>query len=220
MGSVDKLTLNLNGRPLLAHTVSTFLSWPRLTGLAVSVTEGREEEFKELLRAHCSSLDKVVILAGGDQRQDSIRRALECLEEKWHPGSSDIALIHDGARPFVDAELFDNLVTNLASCDAVIPATPVRDTIKRVNGPIVVGTEDRETLRLVQTPQAFRFSAILDLHKKAERESFYGTDDASLVEKYNGVVRWIPGSPLNLKVTVPEDIALVGELMAARNERR
>ncbi len=220
MGSVDKLTLNLKGRPLLAHTVSTFLSWNRLTSLAISVTAGREQEFEELLGAHCSSLENVFVLAGGEQRQDSIRLSLECLEKKYHPGASDIVLIHDGARPFVGVELFDDLVSTLASCDAVIPATPVRDTIKRVDGNLVTGTEDRETLRMVQTPQAFRFSAILDLHRRAKRESFLGTDDASLVEKYGGIVRWIAGSPLNVKITVPEDLAFVGELMTAHNERR
>ncbi len=218
MGGTDKLTLPLHGRPLLAHSVSTFLQWPRLQGLAVSVSPGREDELRDLLTAHCPGAEKLLVLTGGAERQDSIRLALDALADRYTPSADQAVLIHDGARPFVDHHLFDALLQALAGVDGVLPATPVRDTVKRVQGDSVLHTEDRETLRMVQTPQAFPFGTIRDLHHRAHGERFYGTDDASLVEKYGGSVRWIPGPAHNLKVTVPEDIALLSQLAGRAGE--
>lgn len=212
MGGTDKLTLPLAGRPLLAHTLSHFLHWSALEAVAVAVSPGREAELSQTIAQHCAQCQKLHVLAGGEQRQDSIRLALEFLDHRYAPAPGDPVLIHDGARPFVDVPLFEALLQALPGCDGVLPATPVRDTVKRVRGDIVLGTEDRETLRMVQTPQVFLFPAILKLHQTAARDRLLGTDDASLVEHYGGKVRWIPGPAHNLKVTVPEDIALLCQL--------
>jgi 2-C-methyl-D-erythritol 4-phosphate cytidylyltransferase len=216
MGGTDKLTLPLRGRPLLAHTLSQFLGWSKLAAVAVAVSPGRETELQQTLSEHCRDLSRLHLLAGGEQRQDSIRLALELLADRYSPRADEPVLIHDGARPFVTTELFEQLLGALTGWDGVLPATPVRDTVKRVQGEAVLGTEDRESLRMVQTPQAFPFGSILELHRRAAREAFYGTDDASLVERYGGRVTWIPGPAHNLKVTVPEDIALLSQL-AERN---
>lgn len=215
MGGNDKLTLTLQGRPLLSYTVGNFFDWPKLTAVAVAVTAGREEELQTLLHQGLQDCDhdRLHVLAGGKERQDSIRIALEHLDNLYPAQKDDIVLIHDGARPFVDRELFEALLQSLAPYDGVIPATPVRDTIKRVDGNSVVATEDRETLRMVQTPQAFGFSYILHCHRQAHEEGYIGTDDASLVERYGGKVSWVPGPVHNLKVTVPEDIALLEQLL-------
>jgi 2-C-methyl-D-erythritol 4-phosphate cytidylyltransferase len=212
MGGTDKLTLPVSGRPLLAHTVKAFLDWPKLQAVAVSVSPGREAELHDTIARCCSGCQKLHVLAGGQERQDSIRLALEFLQKRYHPGPNDPVLIHDGARPFVDQRLFEALLQALPTCDGVLPATPVRDTVKRVSGANVLHTEDRETLRMVQTPQVFLFPSILEFHRRAQREEFLGTDDASLVEHFGGQVTWIPGPAHNLKVTVPEDIALLSEL--------
>ena len=212
MGGTDKLTLPVLGRPLLAHTALAFLEWPRLEAMAVSVSPGREQELEMTFARHCPNPQKVTVLTGGQERQDSVRLGLELLHSIHAPTPTDFVMIHDGARPFIDTVLLEALLDSLATCDGVLPATPVRDTIKRVDGFSVVRTEDRETLRMVQTPQAFRFCAILELHRRAHREDFFGTDDASLMEHYGGKVNWISGPAHNLKVTVPEDIALLTEL--------
>ena len=209
MGGTDKLMLPIFGRPLLLHTVSLFATWDRLEAAVVTVTPGREEEISELL----SSLPgRLHVVAGGQERQDSIRYGLGFLDSEYAPGAEDAVLIHDAARPLVDIALFEALLAELASCDGVLPAMPVRDTVKRVQGSRITATEDRETLRLVQTPQVFRFQPILEWHRRAHQEGYLGTDDASLVEHYGGSVHWIPGPVHNLKVTVPEDIALLSEL--------
>lgn len=214
MGGTDKLTLELDGRPLLAQTVLSFLRWPKTEALAITVTAGREDELGLTLRSHMpeSMSRKISLLAGGRERQDSVRLGLLHLAEQHQPEPEDVVLIHDGARPFVDVPLFERILEELPGCEGVIPATPVRDTVKRVRGQNVLHTEDRETLRMVQTPQGFRLRSILDWHQRARQEEYLGTDDASLVERYGGQVRWIDGPAHNLKVTVPEDIALLTEL--------
>lgn len=212
MGGTDKLLLPLGGRPLLVRTVEVFLSWPRLHSLAISVTPGREEELRQVLVDALGQAEKFHLIAGGKERQDSIRLALASLRQREQPSAEDPVLIHDGARPFVDHRLLDALLDALPSHDGVLPATPVRDTIKRVRGPVIERTEDRDTLRLIQTPQVFPFGLIQGLHERAREENFLGTDDASLVERYGGTVGWVEGPAHNLKVTVPEDIPLLEEL--------
>ncbi len=210
---LDKLTLTLLGRPLLVQTVTPFLEWNSLAGMALSVSEGREAEFRELLGEHFPTRrEAVTVLAGGAERQDSIRLALEALARQFSPGAEDLVLIHDGARPFIDQALLEAVLQPLSQFDGVIPAAPVRDTIKRVEGNKVVRTEDRQTLRLVQTPQAFRFQNILELHRRAHQDAFLGTDDASLLEQYGQSVGWTEGPVHNLKVTVAEDIPMMEEL--------
>ncbi len=212
MGGVDKLTLPLLGKPLLATTLSPFLSWGRLKGLVLAVSPGRVEEFQSLLASEFSDTSRWEVIEGGVERQDSIRLALEKIKALWSPAKNDVVLIHDGARPFVDSELFHRLLEKLSQYSGVIPTAPVRDTIKRVDGDKVLQTEDRESLRLVQTPQAFPFETILSVHLRANQEGFLGTDDASLLEHYGMSVGCVPGAAHNLKVTVPEDVPILEEL--------
>lgn len=212
MGNTDKLLLPLAGAPLLIQSLRCFMNPKEFVAVALSVSRGREEEFRELLQLHYPEFENTLIVAGGKERQDSIRLALLELQAEYSPSPQASVLIHDGARPFVSGTLLAALHEKLDSCDGVIPATPVRDTIKRVNGHSVIETEDRETLRMVQTPQAFRFSKILQAHLDATDKGFIGTDDASLIERMGGQVTWIDGPVHNLKITVPDDIILMQEI--------
>lgn len=220
MGGVDKLTLPLSGVPLLVRTVEAFLSFPRTQWCVVAVNPERVEEFRRLFQEHFpEQVHQIKVCAGGSHRQHSIFNALTLLKEELLPaGSSNCCptMIHDGARPFVTKSLLDTLLQMLERYDGAIPALPVRDTVKRVEGDKIVTTEDRETLRLVQTPQVFGFSTIHEAHQQAHRENFLGTDDASLVEQYGGTVGWVPGPSYNLKVTVPEDIGVLENLYNQR----
>lgn len=212
MGSVDKLTLPLEGKPLLVRTLEPFLNFPRMDQIVVAVNPQRVQEFQELFAIHFPNrVEKVKVTAGGAHRQESILNALRLLA-KTGAASPHPVLIHDGARPFVTASLFRQLLEPLDSFEGVIPALPVRDTIKRVDGKSVTTTEDRQTLRLVQTPQVFKFGTILSLHETASEEGFLGTDDASLLERYGHTVGWVEGPSYNLKVTLPEDIVLLSHL--------
>lgn len=216
MEGVDKLTLLLNGCPLLAHTASIFTGWRKVQAVIVTVSPGRERELEQLIWQHCPKACSLVrVIAGGSERQESIHFALEHLAQSLEPAPQDLALIHDAARPFIDQAFLERLVSDLGAYDGVIPAVPVRDTIKRVRGEEVICTEDRQTLRLVQTPQVFHFGTIRSMHLRARSDKFLGTDDASLIEHYGGKIRWVPGPVHNLKVTLPEDLALLSYLSTA-----
>ena len=217
MKGVDKLTWPLGTVPLLVHTLQGFLSLPDLDQLVVSAHTDRVEEFEELFSHHFGQRKFIRVVAGGKHRQESILHALRVLK---HADRNCPVMIHDGARPFVSKTVLNALLVKLQSCDGVIPALPVRDTVKRVAKERVVRTEDREQLRLVQTPQVFKLGQILDSHERAKREDFLGTDDASLLEHYGGHVTWIAGHPHNLKITIPEDLALLEYLLKKESDRQ
>lgn len=212
MGSIDKLLLSLEGEPLLVRTLKPFLDYAPMGSVVVSVNPERVQEFTTLFETHFGKISRLLITAGGEHRQQSILHALRALS-KLEVGPNDPVLVHDGARPFIDQSLFQRLLDALDSFDGVIPAVPVRDTVKRVEGSKVLHTEDRETLRLVQTPQVFQFKTLWDLHERAAREGYLGTDDASLFEQYGLSVGWVDGPLSNLKVTVPEDLEMVSYLV-------
>lgn len=137
-------------------------------------------------------------VAGGETRSESVRAGLAAL-----PADVDIVCVHDAARPLASAELFAAVVEAVRSgADAAIPGVPVTDTIKIVSGGEVVETPDRSTLVAVQTPQAFRHSALVAAHARAGD----ATDDAALVEAAGGRVVVVPGEALNRKITMPDDL--------------
>lgn len=218
MGRVDKLLLPLEGEPLLVRTLRAFLSYPPIGRIVVSVNPERVEEFSTLFGSLIGPTPHLTVTAGGEHRQESILHALRALSLQEIPADEPV-LVHDGARPFITSTLFDELVLGLSDFDGVIPAAPVRDTVKRVEGSRVLHTEDRESLRLVQTPQAFSFDTLWQLHERAAVEKYVGTDDASLLERYGYSVGWIDGPAYNLKVTVPEDIAMVNFLSESLRQK-
>jgi 2-C-methyl-D-erythritol 4-phosphate cytidylyltransferase len=213
MSGVDKLLLDLQGRPLIVQTLHPFVNFN--TGwIVVTANPERVEEFQTLFEESFQErASRIRVCSGGNQRQDSIFHGLRLLSQELPTGPQDAVMIHDGARPFVTEEIFEKLLRGLDGYDGVIPALPVRDTIKRVSGAEVIATEDRDCLRMVQTPQVFRLKTIFELHQRAQTDEFLGTDDASLLERYGASVGWVEGPAYNLKVTVPDDVALLNHLM-------
>jgi 2-C-methyl-D-erythritol 4-phosphate cytidylyltransferase len=149
-----------------------------------------------------------VVVAGGEQRSDSVRRGLAVVHD------DDVAVVgHDGARPLASVALFEAVIEAvLAGADAAIPGLPVTDTIKRVDEGRVVDTVDRDELVAVQTPQAFRADVLRDAHDGDPQAS----DDAALVEEVGGLVVVVPGDRRNLKITSPGDLALVADQLDGR----
>ena len=137
---------------------------------------------------------------GGATRSESVRRGLDRV-----PDEATIVCVHDAARPFASAALFERVVASVAAgADAAIPGLPLADTVKEVDADgVVVATPDRSRLVAVQTPQAFR-AAVL---RRAHAEGGEGTDDAALVEAVGGRVVVVAGEPANRKLTVPDDLA-------------
>jgi 2-C-methyl-D-erythritol 4-phosphate cytidylyltransferase len=148
--------------------------------------------------------DGVVAVAGGERRSDSVRAGLTPADD------ADIVVVHDAARPLASKVLFDAVIGAVRSgADAAVPALPVPDTLKRVEGTRVVETVTRQGLFAVQTPQAFRAETL----RRAHAGEPDATDDAALVEAAGGAVVVVPGDPRNLKVTAPEDLAMAEALV-------
>jgi len=146
------------------------------------------------------------VVQGGATRSDSVRRGLAAV-----PDDAEVVLIHDAARPLARRSVFDAVIAAIRSgADAAIPAIPVIDTIKRVDGDRVVETLVRDELVAVQTPQGFNAAAL----RRAHASGAEATDDAALIEAAGGTAVVVPGDPTNIKITLPSDFALA-EIWAA-----
>lgn len=209
-----KQYLPLAGIPILARTLITFDRTPSIGRIIVVVPHGDVAYVTSRIvdRYHIGKARH--IQTGGEKRQDSVRNGLEMIDD-----SDDIVLIHDGARPLVTQELIVSSIREAAYSGAVIPVISFPDTAKVIdNAGVIQDTPDRSSLRFAQTPQAFKRKIILDAYERAYQEGFYGTDDASLVERMGVPVRTITGSPHNIKITLPEDL-LFGECLLERSNR-
>lgn len=208
-GEIPKQFRALKGKPLLAHTLQRLQECPLIDAIYPIVQ--REEV------AYCQrevvvpyGLEKVVeVVAGGPERQDSVYEGFCRLR-----GRPDLVLIHDGVRPFVSPRLLRETLRAAEVCGAAVAALPCADTIKEVDETgLVCRTLDRRRLWQVQTPQAFRLPLLKEALEKAVAEGFWGTDEASLVERVGYPVRVISGEPYNLKVTLPEDLQMAEWLL-------
>ncbi|MBI1179582.1 MAG: bifunctional 2-C-methyl-D-erythritol 4-phosphate cytidylyltransferase/2-C-methyl-D-erythritol 2,4-cyclodiphosphate synthase [Alphaproteobacteria bacterium] len=193
-----KQYLPLHGEPLLRHTVRCFVD----SGLVDLVKVAIHPDDRPLFDAATAGLAVTAPCPGGATRQESVRLGLESLLGD----QPDLVLIHDAARPFVSARLIRSVLDALASNEAAIPALPLTDTVKRVDGAgAVLESVDRDTLRRAQTPQGFHFRPILEAHRRlASRTDL--TDDASVAEAAGIRVAVVAGEERNIKVTTPEDV--------------
>jgi 2-C-methyl-D-erythritol 4-phosphate cytidylyltransferase/2-C-methyl-D-erythritol 2,4-cyclodiphosphate synthase len=193
--ATPKQFLNLGGVPVLRRAVEAFLRHPRIAGVSVvGDAEG--------CAAALAGLGLAPAIAGGESRQASARAGLEALAAF----APEAVLIHDAARPLVPAAVIDAVLDALADgAEAAVPAVPVTDTLKRGAGGLVGETVPREGLYRVQTPQGFRFGAILAAHRAAAGRGL--TDDAAVAEAAGLAVRLVAGSEENIKVTLPGDLA-------------
>jgi len=194
---------------MLVHAVRS-LARARLVDLVVVAAPPEEvDQVRTLLADHHDGASLQVV-AGGATRQDSVRRALAGLRD-----SVEVVLVHDAARPLAPVELVDAVAAAVREgADAVVPALPVADTVKRVEGDTVVETLDRSTLRAIQTPQGFARATLEAAHLAAEGEE--ATDDAALVERLGRKVAIVPGAEEAFKVTRPLDLLLAEAVLTRR----
>ncbi len=197
--ATPKAFVPLGGRPILAHAVSSALACPRVGLVVVTAPPGAED----LAHAIVEPLGGHAVVTGGPTRHASVRAALEAV-----PADAVAILCHDAARALAPPALFAAALDALEGWDGVVPVVHVSDTVKRVRGEEVLGTESREQLALAQTPQAFRATALRDAHARSARAGLEFTDDAAALEWAGYRVRTIPGSPRNVKITSADDLAL------------
>lgn len=214
---VKKTFIDLKGVPLVIHTLMRLCEEKVITEVVPVFREEDIDSGFDLIRQY--GLHKIRKIAqGGKERQDSIYNALNLLEQNGVESGS-IILIHDGVRPVIPEGLIDILIGELNNFDGVIPGLPVKETLKEIDtNDIVISTVNRERFRSIQTPQAFSFGTIKKAYEAAYTKGFYATDDAALVENMGARVKIIPGSPLNIKVTTPEDMEMVEYLLTKENQ--
>lgn len=147
-------------------------------------------------------LEPVLIRAGGRTRQESVGKAIDAL-----PGTTEVVVCHDAARPFASPGLFRRVVAGIGEADGAVPAIESHDTVKRVRAGRVLETIPRESIRLIQTPQAFSAPALRRAHRLAVERGVEGTDDATLLEAAGFRVITVEGEPANFKVTTEADLA-------------
>ena len=211
---LPKQYLTLGDRAILARTVSAFAALPEIDEVRVVINPADRALYDEALGGlpanHAAKLLEAV--AGGAERQDSVRNGLDSLESL----APRAVLIHDGARPFPDRALIGRTLDALAGFDGAIAALPVSDTLKREAdaGGRIEATVARAGLWRAQTPQTFRFDAILAAHRAAAGKAL--TDDAAVAEAAGLSVALVLGSEENLKVTDGADMARAERQIAAR----
>ena len=216
--SVPKQFIEIQGRPILAHTLGVILESSLFQEVVVAIHRDWKGLVAEML-ARYGWARQVTVVEGGDTRQASSYAVLQYLRGRL--ADSDIVLIHDAARCLVDSVLLASCVDACNSAGAVTAAIPVVDTIARTREGEITELPPREDLCSIQTPQAFRFGWILDAHRQAlQRGVTAATDDARLVLEAGHDVRTVAGSPENLKVSNPLDLALAEILLGRRIRSR
>ena len=209
--TINKQYLELGDRPILAHTLARLAALPEVATIRVIVPAAECDYCREEVVARYA-LEKVAgVVAGGAERQDSVRNGLLACAA----AADDLVMIHDGVRPFFPVAAISELLALANRDGAALLAIPAQDTIKEAAAGKVVRTLERSRLWQVQTPQAFRGEVIRSAHQKAQAAGFFGTDDASLVEWCGGEVAIVTGSPYNFKITTPADLALARALLAS-----
>ena len=205
MGGIDKVMAPLGGEPMIARTVRAFQECDAVSEIVIVTREDLILPIRELTKS-CEKVKAVV--AGGKSRQESVGKGLNALSK-----DVKLAAVHDGARPLITWQLIDCCIRAANTYGAAAPAIPVKDTIKTVEGGIVVNTPERAKLRAVQTPQVFDIDLLKGALLKAYQDGAEVTDDCSAVERLGMSVRIVEGDERNLKVTTPLDLKLAEMLM-------
>ena len=205
MGGIDKVMATLDGEPMIKRTVRAFQECEAVSEIVIVTREDLITPISEL----CVSYPKVIaVVKGGSSRQESVELGLSALSKKVK-----LAAIQDGARPLITYEVIDRTIRAAHTYGAAAPAIPVKDTIKTVEGGIVVNTPDRAKLRAVQTPQVFDIDLLKGALVKAKQDKAEVTDDCSAVERLGMKVKMVEGDERNIKVTTPMDLKIAEMLL-------
>ncbi len=202
-GDLPKQYQALAGQPLLRHSLETFAGHSRVDRVNVVINPDHEQFYSSSI----VGLD-VGVVAGGPTRQESVLCGLQHLAGD----KPEHVLIHDGARPLIDPDTIDRVIGGLADHDAVVPVLPISDSVKLVGPAGVDATMDRRGLWRAQTPQGFRYAAILAASKELDPHVHYD-DDASVALEAGYAVAVVVGSETNLKVTFPQDLEYAERLL-------
>jgi len=204
-----KAFVELGAHPMLYYSLRTVRDVTAVTEVIVTLPPGKEAG-ANLTVQRAGLRIPVKLIAGGAERQDSVRIALSMVN-----ADCSVVVVHDAARPFAAAEVFDACIEAAARRGGAIAAIPVADTLKESAQGTVIATRPRQGLFAAQTPQAFRRELLIAAHAAGSGQPVAATDDAFLVERLGAQVEIVAGSSLNFKITTPEDLRMARALIAA-----
>jgi 2-C-methyl-D-erythritol 4-phosphate cytidylyltransferase len=207
----SKQFTELGGTPILIHTLYKFAAVDAVREIWIALRENEIEGFRGCLQFRAEDVlkrKKMELVVGGEHRQQSVESALNALGAS----AEDIILVHDAVRPFVTAEIIEEVIQAAKKYGAAIAGLPAVDTVKQVErtseGALIKATIPRAGIVMAQTPQGFRYDVLKRAFDEAAADGFLGTDESSLVERSGHEVAVVMGSPRNIKITAPADMEL------------
>lgn len=200
-----KQFLEINGKPVIVHTIERFQTAPSIDSIVLVLAAGQTASFD------ASAFSKVTkVVPGGLTRAQSVRNGLQAT------GDAEIVAVHDGARPLVSVDEIERTIAKAKETGAACLVAPVTDTIKSVRGGEIADTLDRTKLRRALTPQAFKVDVLLRAFEGIDLSESI-TDECYLVEKLGYPIAMVEGSARNIKITHPEDLILAEALLKAKS---
>jgi 2-C-methyl-D-erythritol 4-phosphate cytidylyltransferase len=204
---IPKQLLMLGGMSILERTIKPFIACEEIKEIVITTAQeiiGQVEK----ITGRVETEKQIRVVEGGRERQDSVRNGLDAVST-----DSEIVVVHDSVRPFITVLLIDECITAAERWGAVSVMRPLKETIKIVENEKVIETQDRSKLWITQTPQAFEKNLIIEAHRRALKDGYFGTDDSMLVERLGHEVHIIAGSDLNIKITTPADLKIAGAIL-------
>ncbi len=207
---ISKQYIRIGEKEIIARTIEVFQKSKSIDDIVLVVPESDMDFCKNDIVNKYQFTKVKHVIPGGRERQESVYNGLKhCNTE------TELVLIHDGVRPFVDDDIIEKSIEAAREIGACTAAVPVKDTIKVIGEDgLSTETPDRSRLWAIQTPQAFKYRLILEAHKRALEEGFNGTDDTMLVEHIGYKVKVIEGSYNNIKITTPEDVVFAEAILS------
>ncbi|WP_422121828.1 2-C-methyl-D-erythritol 4-phosphate cytidylyltransferase [Planococcus sp. X10-3] len=207
----NKLLLELFDKPIFIYTLEVFQRDPNCESIWLAVKDDEKALIENFVEDY--EISKVAGYAvGGAERQDSVRACLDMIP------ACDVVLVHDAARPFIDADVISRLAQEAADSGAAIAGVRVKDTIKKAESGVITETVERDNLWIIQTPQAFDYSLIKGAATAASEAGFLGTDEAMLVERLGHPVKIIESNYENVKMTTPDDLIYGKAILESRRQ--
>jgi 2-C-methyl-D-erythritol 4-phosphate cytidylyltransferase len=203
-----KQFLELNGKPVIEHTVEQFAAAPSVDAIVLVLSADKLNDFRG------RAIGKIVdIIVGGATRAESVANGLAAI-----PGETEIVAVHDGARPLVSVDEIERTIEAAQRTGAACLVAAVTDTIKSIRGDEIASTLDRARLRRALTPQVFRVDLLRIAFENVELDESI-TDECYLVERLGHPITTVEGSPRNIKITHAEDLAVAAALLRFQNRK-
>ena len=210
---LPKQFLSLEGTPIFVYTLRKFMASDIVTEVFLGL-RANDRERAEAAIAKEKFTKPLRLVSGGFSRQETVGNALA-----EAPDDTDVVVIHDAVRPFVDREILRSVVEAASEHGAAIVGIPSVDTVKQVERRLILATVPRERILLAQTPQAFRFPVLMDAYRQAAADGFTATDESGLVERLGHPVKVLMGSDHNIKITKPSDLPLARLFLSQEKEK-